>query len=150
MRSSHGRIRLLGVTPEATWPHAGRARLSCRGTGGLPVYKAYCVVMSMLLVLVSSSFVAIETGCTASQLATSVSIIEQQLPVALNLASNLASISDPALGPVFTFISNAVAADEPVIAAAVTAWKANQGSGNLAALSAAVNALAGKISAQVL
>lgn len=112
--------------------------------------KAYCLVLSLLLVAVSSGFVVMETGCTASQLATSVAIIEQQLPVALTLAVNLASIADPALAPVFTLISTAVTTDQPGIAAAVAAWKANKSSGNFAALSAAVSTLAGKINAQVL
>jgi hypothetical protein len=113
--------------------------------------KAYAVVLSVLMCM---SLVAFSTGCGKALPLTPVqiiSLIETQLPGDLTLAASIAKLAGNAsLSDILVKISNMSGTDLPIIQAAVTAWKASQTAGNLAALASAVNTLAAKINKQVL
>ncbi len=110
--------------------------------------KAYSVVLSVLMCMGLCVF---NTGCSSAQTAKTVNIVAAEAEVALQSAAAFARLgNDPTLGAFFESVYSAAVVDLPLIKDAAAAWTANKSAGNLSALSAAVNTLAGEVNAQVL
>lgn len=111
--------------------------------------KAYCIVMSLALIVTAATF---ETGCKSGTSAAQViSIIESQLPTDLTQAATIAGLSDNAsLTQFFQQAATIAGTDLPIIQNLVQTYKANQTSGNLAAIAAACSQLATQLNQQVL
>lgn len=112
------------------------------------MFKALSVVMSLLMVF---SLCVFETGCTSSQLDSTIATINQQLPAAVAEAGAIGVlISNSQVGPEFQKFATAASADAKAAQDAAVAYLANKASGTKQALFSAFSAFAQDVNAQFL